>query len=159
MRAYRGKGVRIVFDVVRERDDAPPYRRMRTGGDVARYVCDLQSLGLVPTERETFMVLALDARHGVVGFQAVSIGTLSTTSVHPREVFRFSVATGAAASIVAHNHPSGDPAPSAEDKTVTERLRQCGETLGIELLDHVVVAGDRFHSFADGRTSPIPVVA
>ena len=159
MKAYRGQGVRIVYDVVRERDDAPPYRRMTCGADVARYVLDLQSAGVVPTERETFMVLALDSRHGVIGFQAVSIGTLNSAFVHPREVFRFSVATGAAAIIAAHNHPSGDPSPSAEDRRITERLRECGETLGIELLDHVVVAGSQFYSFADGRTCQIREVA
>ena len=159
MKAYRGKGVRIVYDVVRERDDAPPYRKMCSGADVARYVHDLQTIGLIPTERETFMVMALDARHGVIGFQAVSIGSLNNATVHPREVFRFSVATGAAAIIVAHNHPSGDPSPSAEDRRITERLRECGETLGIELLDHVVVAGSQFYSFADGRTCEIREVA
>ena len=153
MKAYRGKGVRVVYDVVRERADAPPYRRMRTGAEVARYVLNLQTIGLVPTERETFMVLALDARHGVIGFQMVSIGTLSTTSVHPREVFRFSVATGAAAIIVAHNHPSGDSAPSPEDRRVTDRLTEVGELLGIQLLDHVIVATTEFYSFADGTTS------
>lgn len=98
------------------------------------------------------MVLALDARHGVIGFQAVSVGSLSSATVHPREVFRFSVATGAAAVIVAHNHPSGDPTPSPEDHRVTDRLRQGGDLLGIAVLDHVVVASTRFHSIADGRT-------
>ena len=84
---------------------------------------------------------------------------VSSTSVHPREVFRFSVATGAAAIIVAHNHPSGDPSPSAEDRRITERLRECGEMLGIEVLDHVVVAGSEFYSFADGRVCRIREVA
>jgi DNA repair protein RadC len=155
MKAYRGKGVRIVFDVVRERGDAPPYRRVSSGIDVARYVRDLQTLGMVPSEREAFMVLALDARHGVIGFQVVSVGSLGSTTVHPREVFRFPVIAGAAAILVAHNHPSGDPHPSIEDRRVTDRLQESGKLIGIELLDHVVVGETEFYSFADERTHRI----
>ena len=159
MKAYRGKGVRIVYDVVRERGDDPPYRQFKGGCDVARYVRDLQAMGLVPMERESFMVLALDARNKTIGFQVVSIGALNTASAHPREVFRFAVATGAASLIVAHNHPSGDCTPSPEDKQITERLRDAGELLGIQVLDHVVVGGTEFFSFADGGTHTVQEAA
>jgi DNA repair protein RadC len=71
----------------------------------------------------------------------VSVGSLSASIVHPREVFQPAVAASAAGLIVAHNHPSGDPEPSPEDVAVTRRLREAGELLGIELVDHVVVAG------------------
>jgi DNA repair protein RadC len=155
MKAFRGKGVRIVYDVVRERDDAPPFRVMRKGADAARYVVDLQGLGLVPSEREAFMVLALDARHGVIGFQVVSIGTLNSASVHPREVFRFAIGAGAAAVILAHNHPSGDHTPSHQDRAITERLTKAGELLGINVLDHLVVGGASYFSFSDGSSFPI----
>jgi DNA repair protein RadC len=69
--------------------------------------------------------------------------------VHPREVFAAAVREGAAAVVVAHNHPSGDPTPSREDRAITERLRRAGELLGIELLDHVVVGDERAYSFAE----------
>lgn len=74
--------------------------------------------------------------------------------VHPREVFGPAVALSATAIVVAHNHPSGDPTPSAEDRAVTDRLRAAGELLGIELLDHVVIGDERYYSFADASVRP-----
>jgi DNA repair protein RadC len=76
--------------------------------------------------------------------------------VHPREVFGPAVALAATAIIVAHNHPSGDPTPSANDRAVTDRLRQAGELLGIPLLDHVVIGDARYYSFADEASHAMP---
>jgi DNA repair protein RadC len=106
--------------------------------------------------RESFFVLLLDGRHRVLGFHVVSTGSLQTAPVHPREVFSAAIREGAAAMVVAHNHPSGDPAPSAEDRAVTERLRRVGDLVGIEVLDHVVVGDRRFYSFADESYHPMP---
>jgi DNA repair protein RadC len=89
---------------------------------------------------ERFVVVLLDGRHRVLGEEMVSQGTLTASLVHPREVFRPALRQSAAAVILVHNHPSGDPTPSAEDRAVTERLCQAGEILGIRVLDHVVVA-------------------
>jgi DNA repair protein RadC len=71
-------------------------------------------------------------------------------------VFAAAIREGAAAMVVAHNHPSGDPTPSVEDRMVTERLKQVGELVGIEVLDHVVVGQDRYYSFADESYHPVP---
>jgi DNA repair protein RadC len=90
--------------------------------------------------REHFLVLLLNARHECVAVETVSIGSLNASIVHPREVFRPAVLASAASIIVAHNHPSGDPEPSEEDLSITRRLAQVGELLGIGLLDHVVIA-------------------
>lgn len=90
-------------------------------------------------ERERFHVLMLDAKHRLLRGEVVSEGTLTTSLVHPREVFRPAVREAAAALVVAHNHPSGDPEPSAEDLEVTRRLLRTGKLLGIPLLDHVVL--------------------
>ena len=90
--------------------------------------------------REHFVVLLLNARHECVAVETVSIGSLNASIVHPREVFRSAVLAAAASIIVAHNHPSGDPEPSVEDVSITRRLAQVGELLGIGLLDHVVIA-------------------
>ncbi len=79
----------------------------------------------------------------------VSQGTLTASLVHPREVFRAAVHTAAAAIILVHNHPSGDPSPSAEDKEVTDRLVAAGAVLGIRVIDHVVVAEQGYHSFEE----------
>jgi DNA repair protein RadC len=90
--------------------------------------------------QEHFAVVLLDGRHRVLGDEVVSQGTLTASLVHPREVFRPALRASAAALILVHNHPSGDPTPSAEDRAVTERLARAGEILGIRVLDHVVVA-------------------
>ena len=95
---------------------------------------------LLAESREHFVVLLLNARHECVAVETVSIGSLNASIVHPREVFRPAVLAAAASIIVAHNHPSGDPEPSPEDLAVTRRLREAGDLLGIELLDHLVVA-------------------
>jgi DNA repair protein RadC len=90
--------------------------------------------------QERFVVVYLDGRHRVLGEEMVSQGTLTASLVHPREVFRPALRASAAAVILVHNHPSGDPTPSAEDRAVTERLARAGEILGVRVLDHVVVA-------------------
>jgi DNA repair protein RadC len=99
--------------------------------------------------REQFHALHLDARNCVVRAELVSQGTLTASLVHPREVFRSAVRAGAAALIVVHNHPSGDPEPSEEDRRITRRLAEAGDLMGIPLVDHVVVAGERWVSFAE----------
>jgi len=91
-------------------------------------------------EREQFHVLLLDGKHRLRRVSRVSEGTLTTSLVHPREVFRDAVRAAAAAVMVVHNHPSGDPEPSREDLEVTERLVKAGRLLGIPLLDHLVIA-------------------
>lgn len=89
---------------------------------------------------EQFHLLLLDGRHRVLRELMASRGTLTASLVHPREVFRPALREGAAALVVVHNHPSGDPGPSHEDREVTRRLVQAGALLGVPLLDHVVVA-------------------
>ena len=84
--------------------------------------------------------MLLDGRHRVLGHEVVSQGTLTASLVHPREVFRPALRACAAALILVHNHPSGDPTPSAEDRDVTSRLARAGEILGVRVVDHVVVA-------------------
>ncbi len=89
---------------------------------------------------ERFGVLLLDGRHRLIRQETVSQGTLTASLVHPREVFRPALREAAAALILVHNHPSGDPTPSAEDREVTLRLARAGEILGVRVLDHVIVA-------------------
>jgi len=99
--------------------------------------------------RERFLALLLDGRHRVIREVEISHGTLTASLVHPREVFRPALRDGAAALVVVHNHPSGDPTPSAEDRRVTERLVRAGELLGVRLLDHVVVAEHGYRSLRE----------
>ncbi|MFT7667344.1 MAG: DNA repair protein RadC [Planctomycetota bacterium] len=90
-------------------------------------------------KKETFYVLHLDGRHRLTQAERVSEGTLTTSLVHPREVFSGAIRESAAAIIAVHNHPSGNPEPSPEDFEVTRRLARCGRVIGIPLLDHVVI--------------------
>ena len=100
-------------------------------------------------DREQFLVCCLDAKHAIIGVNVVSIGSLTLSIVHPREVFKPAILLNSCGVIAAHNHPSGDPTPSAEDRALTGRLRQAGELLGITFLDHIVLGDDRIYSFAD----------
>jgi len=104
---------------------------------------------LADERREIFWALLLDTRNRVVAKVRVSEGSLGAALVHPREAFRPAIREAAASVIFLHNHPSGDPSPSMEDRLITARLRRAGELLGIPLLDHVVVARSRYYSFAD----------
>ncbi len=101
------------------------------------------------TDREHFVVLLLDKKNKVIGINTVAIGSLSSTVVHPREVFKPAILANAAAIICAHNHPSGDPTPSPEDKATTRKLVEAGKILGIQVLDHIIVGDERAYSFAD----------
>ena len=105
---------------------------------------------LCDKDREYFMVLHLDTKNRVIKDEVVSIGTLNSSIIHPREVFKLAVKESAYAVILVHNHPSGDPEPSAEDKEVTERLIECGNLLGIKVLDHMIIGNNSWHSFKDG---------
>lgn len=90
-------------------------------------------------DKEHFKVLLLDVRNRCIAIRPISVGSLTSSVAHPREIFREAIAHSAASVIVAHNHPSGDPAPSAEDRTLTARLVQAGEIIGVKVLDHLII--------------------
>jgi DNA repair protein RadC len=115
---------------------------IRTPQDVA----NLLMPELRDARKEHFKSLLLDVKNRVLKTVTVSVGTLDASIVHPREVFRDALAVSAAAMIVAHNHPSGDPTPSPEDRQVTARLCEAGKVMGIEVLDHVVLGDGRWIS-------------
>ena len=98
---------------------------------------------------ETFISLHLNGKNEFVGMTTNSIGTMTSSLVHPRDVFRPAVLNMTAGLIFVHNHPSGDPEPSKEDMSLTRRLAQAGELLGIPVLDHVIIGSDAYYSFAD----------
>ncbi|NOZ23335.1 MAG: JAB domain-containing protein [Planctomycetes bacterium] len=100
-------------------------------------------------KRETFWLVLLDQKHKIIRCERISEGSLSQSLVHPREVFTPAVRESAAAVAFVHNHPSGDPNPSPEDRAVTDRLKEVGELLGIKVLDHLIIGGDSYVSFAE----------
>lgn len=121
---------------------AAPRPAVRAPGDVAALLME----GMRYLDKEHFQVVLLNTKNQVLGVELVSVGGLSSSPVHPREIFKVALRRSAAAVILAHNHPSGDPEPSAEDVGVTERLAEAGRILGIEVLDHVVIGDGRYAS-------------
>jgi DNA repair protein RadC len=102
---------------------------------------------LAGADREKLLCLWLNARHRVVGVEVVSVGTLTASLAHAREVFKGAILRNAASIVIAHNHPSGDPRPSTEDMRLTKRLAEAGRLLGIELLEHLIWAEEGVYSF------------
>lgn len=146
MTALRRTWRSIRLTLVRERSDQP-YTLSGPDGVVA-----LARAFIGDDPREVLCAIYLDNRHRPLAVHRVSIGTVDSTAVHPREVYGPALMLGAARIVVVHNHPSGDPTPSAEDRLVTERLRQAGQLLGVEMLDHVVLGSERYYSFAEEAT-------
>ncbi len=102
-------------------------------------------------KKEHFVIFFLDARNQEIKREIISVGSLNANLVHPREVFEPAIRHLAAQVIVAHNHPSGDPSPSEDDLAITKRLTESGKILGIEILDHIIIAKDGFLSFKEKR--------
>jgi len=97
-------------------------------------------------DREHFVIVLLNRKNGIIGINTVSVGDLSSSIVHPREVFKPAIVAGAASIILAHNHPSGDPTPSSQDLLVTKRIKASGDILGIEVLDHIIIGDGCYES-------------
>lgn len=121
----------------------PAVQRIREPEDVTRLFARLRDLQV-----EEFHLLALDSQSQVLREVLITRGLLNSSLVHPREVFRAAIAEAAAGIILVHNHPSGDPTPSAEDRAATRQLVSAGQLLDLPVYDHVIIAGDRFVSFA-----------
>ena len=104
---------------------------------------------LVVETKEHFLALHLDGKNRIVCLDRVSVGSLNQSVVHVREVMKSALLSSAAAIILIHNHPSGDPSPSTEDMTITRRLKEAGELLGIPVLDHIIIGDGEYVSFAE----------
>ncbi len=138
--------------------NSPQYPRFANSRDLFNHLRPMMQA----IDREVFVIVALDSKNRMIGFHPVAIGSLTTSVVHPREVFKPLVLQNAAAFIAIHNHPSGDPAPSREDRLTTDRMARGSETLGIRLLDHVIIGDQDYFSFADAGqlkevAEPVPV--
>ena len=104
---------------------------------------------LADKKKEYFKILSLTSRNELISIDDISIGTLNSNLVHPREIFQPAIQNTAASIILVHNHPSGDPQPSDDDLLITKRLTQAGKILGIEVTDHIIVTQDDFLSFKE----------
>jgi DNA repair protein RadC len=112
--------------------------------EVLTKVCRIQC-----NTEEVFILITLNTKNIVTGYFEVHRGTINTSLVHPREVFKRALLNNASNIMVAHNHPSGDPNPSKEDIQITERLKEAGNLLGINLLDHIIVGEDKYISLKE----------
>lgn len=142
----RGKAMRAVgLKLVRESLPVDAPRKIRGPEDVQRLLS-----GLALETVEEFHLIALDSQSNVIDAGMVTRGVVNSSLVHPREVFRLAIALGASGIILAHNHPSGDPTPSADDRAVTRQLVDAGRLLDVPVYDHVILgARERYVSFAE----------
>lgn len=118
---------------------------VRAPRDIARMFMD----EMKDYDREHFKAAFLNTKNQVIKVVTVSIGSLNASIVHPREILKPAIAASAASIVLVHNHPTGDPTPSREDVEFTRRFAKCGELIGIELLDHIVIGADRFQSLKE----------
>lgn len=118
---------------------------VKTARDVYEYARPL----LEEKEKEHILVIYLDTKNRISKHETVSMGTLNASLIHPREIFKTAIKENTNAIIVAHNHPSGDPTPSPDDREITKGLHAAGELLEIQMLDHVIIGKDNYYSFRE----------
>ena len=116
-------------------------KKIQLPEDIASIASDLKLL-----DREQLRVYFLDARRNLIGWEVISIGTLTASLAHPREIFKGACLSNSSGIILVHNHPSGECSPSDEDCKLTKRISEAGRIMGIELLDHIVIAENGFYS-------------
>lgn len=140
------KSIEARFSKAVVRDDAPKWVSMRFTAPAQIYE---MFRDLSQEAKEHFVALHLDGKNRITCFDRVSLGSLNQTIVHPREVFKTACLSNAAAILLIHNHPSGDPAPSQEDIAITRRLHDGGDLLGIKVLDHIIIGDGHYVSFVE----------
>jgi DNA repair protein RadC len=124
-------------------DQAKELEVIKNPGDIAAPF----AIKIGKKDQEHFIVAMLNGASGIIGYKIVTIGLTNRTLVHPREVFREAIKRNASSIIIGHNHPSGSLDPSIEDDSVTKRLKEAGEILGIAVLDHIIVRRTGYYSY------------
>lgn len=140
--------IKAVYEKLEVREDVAAYlqpdRRYTSPEQISQIFSFLTS-----ESKEYFFTLHLDGKNRILCIDCVSVGSLNQSIVHPRETFKTALLSSAAGIILVHNHPTGDPSPSSEDITITRRLKEAGELLGIKVLDHVIVGDREYISFVE----------
>ena len=144
-RTIRLKQIRAVYENLVIKEETNQYLRPLTRYTSPSQIFETFSF-LKHETKEFFFSIHLDGKNRICCVDEVSVGSLNQSIVHPREVFKTALLSSAAAIILLHNHPTGDPTPSTEDLEITRRLREAGEILGVKVLDHIII-GDSFLSF------------
>lgn len=142
----RLRSIKAVFTNEVVREEAPPWvtKRCSSARDIYELFHDLTR-----ETKEHFVALHLDIKNRIVCYDTISVGSLTASIVHPREVYKSALLSSAAAILFMHNHPSGETTPSREDLEITTRLKEAGELLGIRVLDHIILGEKGYYSFAD----------
>ncbi len=149
-----GQAKYVQLQAVLEMSRRALQEEMQSGDALAspRAVRDYLQLLLRGRQQEVFVVIFLDAQHRVIASEELFHGTLTQTSVYPREVVKRALFHNAAAVILAHNHPSGDNEPSEDDLEITKRIKEAGKIMGVEILDHVIIVkGKKPYSFKESK--------
>lgn len=138
------KFARYNVKLVRETQAKYKSINITKAGDMAAVLCN--TIKLYESAEEKFCMISLDNQHKVTGVFVVHVGTLSTCNVHPREIFKRALLVNAQAIILAHNHPSGSLEPSAADRSMTDEIVKAGKLMGINVLDHIIIAPDKSYA-------------
>jgi DNA repair protein RadC len=147
-RTIKFRQIKAIYEILTVKEDIANYLKAGT-----RYTAPSQVFEtfrfLMKETKEIFLTLHLDGKNRIIALDLVSIGSLNQSIVHPREVFKTACLSNAAAIILVHQHPTGDPSPSSEDIAITRRLKEAGEIMGIKILDHIIVGEGEYLSFTE----------
>jgi DNA repair protein RadC len=146
-RCIKFKQIKAVYETLTVNEGAGNYLSPKIRYTSPTQIFDTFSF-LQDETKEYFIVLHLDGKNRILAVDICSIGSLNQSIVHPREVFKTALLSSAAAILLMHNHPTGDPTPSSEDLEVTRRLREAGDLIGVKVLDHIIV-GSTYFSFVE----------
>jgi len=142
------KQIKAIYEILNVSEDITSYFSTGTRYTAPQQVYQAFSFLMAET-KELFICLHLDGKNRIICMDLVSIGSLNQSIVHPREVFKTACLSNAAALILIHQHPTGDPTPSSEDISITRRLKEAGEIMGIKVLDHIIVGDGEYLSFVE----------
>ncbi len=147
-RTIKFKQIKAVYETMTVKEEITDYLKTGTRYTSPTQVYETFSF-LMQETKEMFITLHLDGKNRIICMDLVSIGSLNQSIVHPRELFKTACLSNAAAIICVHQHPTGDPTPSSEDISITRRLKEAGEIMGIKLLDHIIVGDNQYLSFVE----------
>jgi len=142
------KQIKAVYEVLNVSEDVTGYLTTGTRYTAPQQVYDCFKF-LMEETKEMFITLHLDGKNRIVCVDLVSVGSLNQSIVHPREVFKTALLSNAAAILCLHQHPTGDCLPSSEDTSITRRLKEAGEIMGIKLLDHIIIGDGEYLSYVE----------
>lgn len=148
IKSIKFRQIRAIYEKLEVREEVQAYLSPDRRYTSPEQISQIFSF-LISESKEYFFTMHMDGKNRISCLDCVSVGSLNQSIVHPREVFKTALLSSAAAIILVHNHPTGDPSPSSEDIAITRRLKEAGELLGIRVLDHIIIGTDGTCSFVE----------